>query len=80
MSDFILHTAVKAQGSLAAGRDLLQSFVARLAADERGQDAIEYVGVLAVVAVVIGIVIMVAGKLQAPILSGASKEITSIFK
>jgi Flp pilus assembly pilin Flp len=73
MSDLILRTAV-------ATRLCLSSLAARLVSDERGQDAIEYVGVLAIVAVIIGVVIAVASGLNHPITSGVSKEISKIFK
>ncbi len=73
MSDLMLRTAVTA-------RIFIAGLAARLAEDERGQDAIEYVGVLAVVAVIIGVVITVASGLAKPITSGVSKEIASIFK
>ena len=73
MSSLILRTAV-------ATRMWLSSLTDRFVSDERGAEAIEYVGVLAVVAVIIAVVIVVANQLGGPIGSGASKEIKNIFK
>jgi Flp pilus assembly pilin Flp len=76
MSAFLLLTAVRAQTTVTG---FLQGVAARLADDERGQDVVEYLGVLAVVAVLIGVVSGVAGQLTSPILSGAKHVISEVF-
>lgn len=76
MSEFLLLTTVRAQ---AAVTGLLHSLAERLADDERGQDTIEYIGVLAVVAVIIGVVLAVAKGLRQDISSGASKLVSEVF-
>lgn len=76
MSTLFLHIAFRTQVSLAG---LARKLSARVVDDECGQDAIEYIGVLAVVAVVIGVVIAVASGLQGTITSGASKVISEVF-
>jgi Flp pilus assembly pilin Flp len=56
-----------------------RGFAARIVDDERGQDVVEYLGVLAVVAALIGVVIGVANGLGGDITSGASHVISEVF-
>lgn len=76
MSDFLIHTTVRVQSTLTG---LVRNLAARIAEDERGQDMIEYLGVLAIVAALITVVIGLTTSLGDPIKSGASKVISEVF-
>jgi Flp pilus assembly pilin Flp len=72
MSAILLFTAVRMQAAARA-------IASRIADDERGQDTIEYLGVLLVVAALIGLVIGVVPQLRQTILGGANDLISSVF-
>jgi Flp pilus assembly pilin Flp len=72
MSALLLFTAVRIQTAARA-------LASRIADDERGQDTIEYLGVLLVVAVLIGVVMGVVPQLRNTIVSGANDVISSVF-
>jgi Flp pilus assembly pilin Flp len=73
MSAFLTFTAVRIQ--IAA-----RALVERLADDERGQDTIEYLGVLLVVAALIAVVVgIVSTKLGSTIQTGAQNVINDVF-
>ena len=52
----------------------------RLLADQRGQDTVEYIGVLAVVAALIGVVLLVIGPLGPMIEHGAECLVAKVFQ
>jgi Flp pilus assembly pilin Flp len=60
-------------------RLMFRAFAARLARDERGQDAIEYVGVLVIVAAVIGVLLVVVNQIEPGLKTDVTNAITSIF-
>lgn len=74
MSTFFFLTAARA-------RTLLRGLAARIAADERGQDTIEYIGVLVVVAAIIALVVGLVngGAIGKEIGDGASSLISKVF-
>lgn len=76
MSAFILTTAVRAQYSLTR---VVHGLAARIVDDERGQDVVEYLGVLAVVSALIGVVVTVATGLGGDITTGAKHVISEVF-
>jgi Flp pilus assembly pilin Flp len=76
MSAFLLLTTVRVQTTVSG---FVRGLAERLADDERGQDMIEYLGVLAIVAALIGVVVTLTSSLGAPIKSGASKVISEVF-
>jgi Flp pilus assembly pilin Flp len=80
MSDLVLRTATSTQMRLSMMAGLVRKLAARLADDERGQDAIEYVGVLVIVAVVIGAVATVITKVAPGLTGDVGKAIDNIFK
>ncbi len=61
MSHLILSTITAQSRAL---RGYVGGITGRLMSDERGQDAIEYVGVLVIVAAVIGVLLVVVGKIE----------------
>jgi Flp pilus assembly pilin Flp len=69
--------------SLTAQTRALRGFVRgltnRLVSDERGQDAIEYVGVLVIVAAVIGVLLVVVSKIEPGLESHVTQAIGNIF-
>jgi hypothetical protein len=75
MSAFLLLSAVRTQ---VAATSIVRRVAARLS-DERGQDTIEYLGVLLVVAVLIGVVMGVVPQLRQTIINGANQVIDSVF-
>lgn len=79
MSDIILRSSARTQVELHNLVDHVKGMVERLTDEERGQDTIEYIGVLAVVAVVIGVLLAVVPKLFPTISSGASKLVNGVF-
>lgn len=77
MSDLFLLTAVRVKSTLSG---FVQDMAARIADDERGQDTIEYIGVLLIVAALIAVVVgIVQTKLGSTIESGASSLINKVF-
>jgi Flp pilus assembly pilin Flp len=77
MSDLVLLTAVRVKSTLSG---FVQDLAARIADDERGQDTIEYIGVLLVVAALIAVVVgIVQTKLGSTIESGATSLINKVF-
>jgi Flp pilus assembly pilin Flp len=73
MSAFLLLTATRIQTSM-------RGLAARIADDERGQDTIEYIGVLLVVAALIGVVVgIVQTHLGTTIENGATSLISKVF-
>jgi Flp pilus assembly pilin Flp len=77
MSDLVLLTAVRVKSTLSG---FVQDLAARIADDERGQDTIEYIGVLLIVAALIAVVVgIVQTKLGSTIESGASSLINKVF-
>jgi len=77
MSTLLLFSAVRIHTSVAGA---VRNLAARLADDERGQDTIEYLGVLLVVAALISIVVLVVKtNLQSTIETGATNLINSVF-
>ena len=76
MSAFLLLTVVRVQSTFSG---FMHGLAARIADDERGQDVVEYLGVLAVVSALIGVVVTVATGLGGDITSGASKVIKEVF-
>jgi Flp pilus assembly pilin Flp len=60
-------------------RLMFRSLAARLVRDERGQDAIEYVGVLVIVAAVIGVLLAVVNQIEPSLTTDVKNAITSIF-
>lgn len=73
MSAFLILTATRIQ-------TCVRGLAARIADDERGQDTIEYIGVLLVVAALIGIVVgVVQGHLGSTIETGANDLISKVF-
>ena len=75
MSAFLLLSAVRTQVAATA---IVRRVAARIS-DERGQDTIEYLGVLLVVAVLIGVVMGVVPQLRQTIINGANQVIDSVF-
>lgn len=73
MSDIILSSAVKTQITL---QSVSRAVVDRLRRDETGQDLIEYAGILAVVAVIIGALITLAPGVKTAI----TNAVNSIIK
>lgn len=77
MSTLFLFTAVRIQTSVAGA---VRNLAARLADDERGQDTIEYIGVLLVVAALISVVVLVTkNDLMSTIETGAKNLINGVF-
>jgi Flp pilus assembly pilin Flp len=76
MSHLILST-ITAQSR--AVRGYVRGFTSRLMSDERGQDAIEYVGVLVIVAAVIGVLLVVVSKIEPGLESHVTTAIGNIF-
>lgn len=77
MSDLVLLTAVRVKSTLSG---FVQDLATRIADDERGQDTIEYIGVLLVVAALIAVVVgIVQTKLGSTIESGATSLINKVF-
>lgn len=73
MSAFIILTAARIETSV-------RGLAARISDDERGQDTIEYIGVLLVVAALIGVVVgIVQTHLGNTIESGATSLIGKVF-
>ena len=78
MSNLFLLTAVRVQTTVT---DALERFAERLADDERGQDTIEYIGVLLVVAALIAVVVtVVKNNLSTTIENGAKSLISNVLK
>jgi hypothetical protein len=75
MSAFLLLTAVRTQ---VAATGIVRRIADRIA-DERGQDTIEYLGVLLVVAALIGLVMGVVPSFRQTIINGANSVIDSVF-
>jgi hypothetical protein len=76
MSTFLLLTFVRAQSTMSG---FVRGLATRIAGDERGQDVVEYLGVLAVVAALIGVVIGVANGLGTDITNGAKHVVGEVF-
>jgi len=79
MSDIVLRSTARTQIELRNLVDHMKGMVERLTDEERGQDTIEYIGVLAVVAVVIGVLLAVVPNLSTTISQGASSLINKVF-
>jgi Flp pilus assembly pilin Flp len=78
MSNLFLLTAVRVQTTVT---DVLERLAERIADDERGQDTIEYIGVLLVVAALIAVVVGVVNKsLGTTITNGAKSLISNVLK
>lgn len=75
MSDIVLRNTARIQVQLSG---LLETLRDRLA-DQEGQDTIEYIGVLLVVATLIGVVVVAVGGLGDTIKSGATTLIHDVF-
>ena len=73
MSAFLLLTAVRTQ---IAASGVVRRISARIG-DERGQDTIEYLGVLLVVAALIGVVVGLVPSLRSAITNGANTVINA---
>ena len=76
MSDFLLHTAVRMRITVTG---IVEGLADRIASDERGQDTIEYLGVLLVVAALIGVVVGLVPGLKSTITDGAKSVISGVF-
>ena len=77
MPDLLLIT-LQVRSALASA---VQGIAARITDDERGQDTIEYIGVLLVVAALITVVVGIVnnGSLTSTITNGAKNLINSVF-
>ena len=78
MSNLFLLTAIHVQTTVTGA---LNRLAERIADDERGQDTIEYIGVLLVVAALIAVVVaVVKTDLSSTIANGAKSLISNVLK
>lgn len=78
MSDIVLHTAVKVQTAQASAIEYTKRAIQRMR-DEEGQGALEYVGLIVVVAIIIGAVLAIIPNLAGKISQEINHIVTSIL-